>query len=164
MIKLRLSLFLAVLLAAASAVLFYPLARAQQTDHAKQIGSRLLCMCGCNQILTQCNHVGCQVSASMLKKLDQAVARREADDLIVQAFVQEYGMMVFAEPPKKGFSRVAWFIPGVSLLAGAILVVFVISRWRGRPGATPLESVAGTKVSPEWLEQGRQRADRETED
>jgi hypothetical protein len=34
------------------------------------------CMCGCNEALPQCNHVGCTVSTSMLKEVDQAFARR----------------------------------------------------------------------------------------
>jgi len=44
---------------------------AQQTEKAKAMGGRLLCLCGCNQILTACNHVGCSMSTEMLKKLDQ---------------------------------------------------------------------------------------------
>ncbi len=164
MTKLRLSLALALLGAAAILPLVTVPAGAQQSDHAKQLGGKFLCMCGCNQILTQCNHVGCQVSASMLKKLDQEIARGDADDLIVQSFVQDFGPTVFAEPPKKGFSMVAWFIPGVSLAAGGLLVALVISRWRRRPAAPPAESSSGKSISPELLQRARQRADRETED
>ena len=32
------------------------------------------------------------------------VARNDSDDLILQAFVQEYGPTVLAEPPTKGFN------------------------------------------------------------
>ena len=31
--------------------------------------------CGCNQILTACNHAGCTTTTAMLKKLAQVVAR-----------------------------------------------------------------------------------------
>ena len=161
MSKLRLSLLVAVLCAAEAVPLAILPAGAQQTDHAKQLGGKFLCICGCSQILTQCNHVGCTVSASMLKKLDQTIARGDSDDLIVQSFVQEFGPTVFAEPPKKGFSRVAWFIPGGTLALGLVLVIFVIRRWRLRPAAAPA-STGG--VSPELFERARQRADRETED
>lgn len=164
MTRRRRSLAVAVLLAAASVPVLYLGASAQQSDHAKQLGGRFMCMCGCNQVLTQCNHVGCQVSASMLKKVDQAIARGESDGLIEQDFVQEFGLAVFSEPPKKGFNRVAWFIPGVSLLGGAILVVIVISRWRGRRATAPVECTSRPSVPSEWLAQARQRVDRETED
>ena len=55
---------------AAVAALVSGLLYAQDSDRAKRLGGGLMCMCNCNQILTQCNHVGCTRSAAMLKKLD----------------------------------------------------------------------------------------------
>ncbi len=161
----RVFLMAAVLLATAAVPLLILPARAQKTEHAKQLGGKFMCMCGCSQVLTQCNHVGCQVSASMLKKLDQAIARGDSDDLIIQDFVQEFGLKVSSEPPKTGFNRVAWFIPGVSLALGALLVVLVIRSWRRRPAvAAPAGAAEARNISPEHLERARQRAERETED
>ena len=137
-------------------------AGAQQTERAKNLGKRLICMCGCNQILTACNHVGCSTSTAMLKKLDQVVARNEPDDLTLQSFIQEYGERVLAEPPAKGFSRVAWFIPGVAFGLGLVIVLVVISHWRRRVALAPASG--GAKFSPELLARARQQADRETED
>lgn len=163
MTRLRLPAAIFLLLATAFVPFVAIPAGAQQTNRAKQIGSRLLCMCNCNQILTQCNHVGCTVSASMLRDLDKQVARGDSDDLIVQSFVQAFGTQVFAEPPNKGFSRMAWWIPAMALAVGLALVVFVISRWRNRPVA-----VAGGRSAPgisrEILERARRRADLETEE
>ena len=136
---------------------------AQQTDRAKRIGSKFMCMCNCYQVLTQCNHVGCQVSASMLKELDQRVARGDSDDLIVQSFVQEFGTAVFAEPPNRGFSRMAWWIPALALVAGLALVILLISRWRNRPAAVG-GGPSAPDISPEFFERARQQADRETEE
>src|SRR3984885_15876469 len=102
-------------------------------DRAKQIGGKFMCMCNCNQVLTQCNHVGCTTSTAMLKEVDQAVARGDSEDVITQAFVQEFGTKVYAEPPHSGFSLVAWSMPAVYLAIGLVLVLFVISRWRKRP-------------------------------
>ncbi len=144
-------------LAAAGVLLVGGVAQAQQTDHAKQIGKRLLCMCNCNQILTACNHVGCTVSTSMLKKLDQLVARGDSDDLVIQGFVQEFGPQVFAEPPSKGINRIAWFLPSIALFTGLAIVILVILRWR-RPASAP----GAPKVSAEILARARERADLET--
>jgi cytochrome c-type biogenesis protein CcmH len=147
--------------AALGLVYFAPTsAVAQETDRAKQIGKRLICMCNCNQILTACNHVGCTVSTVMLKKLDQVVARNESDDLSIQAFIQEYGQKVLAEPPSRGFNRIAWFIPGIAFAAGLIAVLFVIHHWRKR---LPLVA-AGPPVRADILERARKQADRETEE
>jgi cytochrome c-type biogenesis protein CcmH len=146
-------------LAATGMLLVGNVAQAQQSDRAKQIGKRLLCMCGCNQILTACNHVGCTTSASMLKKLDQLVERgSDSDDLIIQAFVQEFGTQVYAEPPSKGINRIAWFLPTIALLMGLGLVILVIVRWRQRPATAP----AAPKIPAEMLARARERAELET--
>jgi cytochrome c-type biogenesis protein CcmH/NrfF len=153
-----------VLVVALGAVLCIGPAGAQQTERAKSLGKRLMCMCGvCNQILTACNHVGCSVSTAMLKKLDQVVARSEPDDLTLQSFVQEYGEQVLAEPPAKGFNRVAWFIPGVAFGTGLVIVFIVISHWRHRKPLAPAGPPAAD-ISPELLARARRQADRETED
>src|SRR5882724_2511436 len=93
-----------VLLLVAAAALLSGLLYGQNSDRAKRIGGGLMCMCNCNQILTQCNHVGCTMSASMIKELDQRVQGSGSDDLIVQSFVQEFGAKVLASPPAQGFN------------------------------------------------------------
>jgi len=145
-----------------------PLLAQQQADRVKAIGGKFLCMCGCNQVLTQCNHVGCTMSAGMLKELGEWVNRGDSEDVITQAFVKEYGTTVYAEPPKSGFSMVAWAMPWVYFLIGLSLVLMVISRWRKRPeAAVALASATGDhgpQVSSEAMDRARAQANRETED
>jgi len=145
-------------------LLIVPLGAQDLSDRAKQIGGKFMCMCGCSQVLTQCNHVGCTTSSSMLKGLNQSLASGSSETAITQMFVQEFGTKVYAEPPKSGFSLVAWTLPSIYLILGTLLVVFVISRWR-KPAREP---VAGARnaaaIPPELLERARARAARETED
>lgn len=145
-------------------LLITPVGAQQLSDRAKQIGGKFMCMCGCSQVLTECNHVGCSTSAAMLKELNQSLSRGNSEDAITQMFVQEFGTKVYAEPPKSGFSLVAWVLPSVYLFVGAGVVVFVIARWRKRP--TQEASLAGGApgISPELLERARARASRETQD
>src|ERR1700731_4899216 len=165
MIKRRV-IFLAMLLGAAGSLplLVSPLPAQQPSDRAHQIGGKFMCMCGCNQVLSQCNHVGCTVSPSMLKRGDQALACGDSEDAITQAFVQEFGTKVYAEPPHSGFSLVAWSMPAVYLAIGLVLVLFVISRWRKRPAHTVSGVPDGGDISPEVLERARLRAAQETQD
>lgn len=164
MIK-RLATFVALFAVAASLpFLVSPLTAQQQVDRAHQIGGKFMCMCGCSQVLTQCNHVGCTTSTAMLKEVDQAVARGDSEDAITQAFVQEFGTKVYAEPPHSGFSLVAWSMPAVYLAIGLVLVLFVISRWRKRPAHASALSAGHSGISPELLERARARAARETQD
>src|SRR5258708_37786779 len=98
----------ALLLIVAFAVL--PLLAQQQSDRAKQIGGKFQCMCSCNQILTQCNHVGCTVSTSMLKDLGAMVHPGDSEDKITQTVAQACGTTLYAEPPTSGFSLGAWLL------------------------------------------------------
>ena len=151
-------------IAASVPLLAFPL-NAEQNDRARQIGGKFMCMCNCNQVLTQCNHVGCTTSTAMLKEVDQAVARGDSEESITQAFVQEFGTKVYAEPPHSGFSLVAWSMPAVYLGIGLVLVIFVFSRWRKRP--TPVASSSSgirSGISRELLEKARAQASRETQD
>ncbi len=79
-----------------------PVVKAQESAHAKELGQKLMCVCGCNQILGSCNHVGCSYSHEMMKEVEDRVARNEPDDLTLQAFVQEYGPTVLSSPPGEG--------------------------------------------------------------
>jgi len=164
MTKRRLAAFsLVIALSASSSALLSSQLQAQQNDRAKQIGGKFMCMCSCNQVLTQCNHVGCTTSASMLKHLDEAVARGDSETDITSGFVQEFGTKVYAEPPKSGLSLVAWSLPSIYLLLGTLLVIFVIWRWRRVvPRAATVSGVRG--ISPQDLERARRRVTQETED
>src|SRR5712664_91032 len=151
----------ALLLIVAFAVL--PLLAQQQSDRVKQIGGKFQCMCGCNQILTQCNHVGCTVSTSMLKELGAMVNRGDSEDKITQTFVQEFGTTVYAEPPKSGFSLVAWVLPSIYLFLGAGVVILVIFRWRKRSVEVTAPAGGAPGISAELLERARAQVSRETQ-
>jgi cytochrome c-type biogenesis protein CcmH len=155
------------LLAALFAIALFgvlPLLAQQQADRVKEIGGKFQCMCSCNQILTQCNHVGCTVSTSMLKELGAMVNRGDSEDKITQTFVQEFGTTVYAEPPKSGFSLVAWLMPVFYFLIGAAIVVFFINKWRKQAPAPAAVAPAGVHISPEAYERARSQANRDTED
>lgn len=160
----RLTIFAAL---AAALVFSTGMLQGQSSDRAKKLGGKMECMCGCNEILTECNHVGCKTSLAMLKELDARVASGDSDDLILQSFVQEYGDKVLAEPATHGFNSLAWAIPGITFALGLTLVVLVIRHWRRPVAATPASvaaAAAATAVSPEMLERARREVDRETED
>ena len=153
-------------------LLVRPVGAQQLSDRAKQMGMKINCMCrGCNMAAGICSHPGgafsgpCETAKAMLKKVDQHIAKGETDEQILQAFVQEYGTQVYAEPPKSGFSLVAWILPSVYLFVGAGVVIFVIARWRKRSEPLTATSAAGALgFSPESLERARAQVSRETQD
>ncbi len=72
---------------ATAPLLITPLGAQQLTDRAKHIGGKFMCMCGCSQVLTECNHVGCSTSASMLKELNQSLSRGNSERNRVSAWL-----------------------------------------------------------------------------
>jgi len=132
-----------------------------QSARVSDLGHRMMCVCGCNQILLECNHVGCAYSERMRGELIAAVDRGDNDDLTLQWFVQKYGTTVMAAPTKTGFNRVAWITPYLALALGLTLVIFIIRAWRARPLALPPGAVL--PVEGLELERFREQARKETE-
>jgi cytochrome c-type biogenesis protein CcmH len=143
------------LLCCAFFLLAAPVSRAQQTDRAKALGEQLKCVCGCNQVLTACNHVGCTYSHAMLKEMDERVARGDSDSLILQSFVQEYGQSVLTEPPRKGFNWLVWILPIAAPLLAFFMIWEVVRRWRHRSVLAP---AGGPGLPPDLLERARRES------
>jgi cytochrome c-type biogenesis protein CcmH len=161
--------FMTLVALGAALVLSTGMLQGQSSDRAKQLGNKMICMCNCGQILTQCNHVGCKTSLAMLKDLDARVQKGDSDDLILQSFVQEYGTAVLAEPATHGFNALAWAIPGIAFALGLALVVLVIRHWRRPPalaaaGGPAISSGVPAALSADRMERARREADRETDE
>ena len=126
-----------------------------------EIGHQMMCICGCNQILLECNHVGCPASDGMRNELMASLTRGDSDSLVEQGFVQKYGPTVLAAPTTKGFDRAAYIIPFVALIVGFGLIVMVVRAWKNRPApaiADGLRPIRGAE-----LEQFRDQARKETD-
>jgi cytochrome c-type biogenesis protein CcmH len=125
------------------------------------LGHRLMCVCGCNQILLECNHVGCTYSDRMRGELTAGLDRGENDDLTLQDFVQKYGPTVLAAPTATGFNRVAWIMPFLALVLGLLTTVFIVLAWRKRPALAAPGGVL--PVSGGELEHFRTQARKDTQ-
>ena len=126
---------------------FALLGAGDQSARFNDLGHKMMCVCGCNQILLECNHVGCAYSERMRAELVAAVDRGDNDDLTLQGFVQKYGTTVMAAPTKTGFNRVAWIMPYLVLALGLVMVSVIVRAWRSRPLVLPDGSVAAVHGS-----------------
>jgi cytochrome c-type biogenesis protein CcmH/NrfF len=140
---------------------FILLGAGDESARVNDLGHRMMCVCGCNQILLGCNHVGCAYSDRMRAELIAAVDRGDNDDLTLQGFVQKYGTTVMAAPTKTGFNRVAWVMPYLVLVLGLTTVTLVVRTWRSRPLVLPTGAVAA--VHGAELEHFREQARKDTE-
>jgi len=140
---------------------FTLLGAGDESARVNDLGHRMMCVCGCNQILLECNHVGCAYSDRMRAELIAAVDRGDNDDMTLQVFVQKYGTTVMAAPTKTGFNRVAWIMPYFVLVLGLTMVTLIVRAWRSRPLVLPAGAVAA--VHGAELEHFRDQARKDTE-
>jgi cytochrome c-type biogenesis protein CcmH len=127
----------------------------------KDLGHRMMCACGCSQILLECNHIGCTYSDKMRDQLQAALDKGNNDDLILQGFVQDYGPTVIAAPTATGFNRVAWIMPFAGLAFGITLVVYVVRSWKNRPTPALADGITIPRGSEldEFLRKARKETD-----
>ncbi len=149
-------------LAVLFAAVFAFLGAGDQEARFNNLGHKLMCVCGCHQVLLECNHVGCQYSDRMRGELAANLGRGDSDDLTLQAFVQKYGPTVLIAPTTTGFNRVAWVMPYLALVLGVTTVVFIVRAWRMRPLAISAGGIA--PVSGAELERFRDQARKETDE
>ena len=144
-----------------SAAIVALLGAGEPATRFKEIGHRMMCICGCNQILLECNHVGCPDSDGMRNELMAAVSRGDSDSLVEQSFVQKYGPTVLAAPTTKGFDRAAYIIPFAVLILGFGMIGLVIRSWKNRPAPAIADGLAPARGAE--LEQFRDQARKETD-
>lgn len=139
-------------------------------ERFQSLGHKLMCPCGCNQVLLECNHVGCTYSDRMRVELAASVDRGDSDDLSLQSFVQKYGPTVLIAPTTTGFNRVAWVVPYAMLGLGIFTAVLIVRGWRGggpQGGASGGPSLGsgggGNGAGNDGLDKFRDQARRETE-
>jgi cytochrome c-type biogenesis protein CcmH len=150
----------AVQVMAVSAAVLVAIGAGDPATRFSKIGHRMMCVCGCNQILLECNHVGCRESDGMRNELVASLGREDSDSLVEQRFVEKYGPTVLSAPTSKGFDRAAYIVPLAALTLGFGLIVLVIRAWKHRPVpniAGGLRPITGPK-----LEEFREQARRET--
>ncbi|MGB8064692.1 MAG: cytochrome c-type biogenesis protein CcmH [Candidatus Sulfotelmatobacter sp.] len=134
---------------------------ADPSTRFNEIGHQMMCICGCNQILLECNHVGCPDSDGMRNELMVAVTRGDSDSLVEQSFVQKYGPTVLAAPTTTGFDRTAWIMPFAALFVGLTIVILIVRAWKNRPApaiADGLRPATGAEFD-RFREQARKETD-----
>jgi cytochrome c-type biogenesis protein CcmH/NrfF len=164
---------------------------ADDNQRFDKLGHRMMCQCGCNQVLLECNHVGCTVSEQMRGELKLAMAGVQmpggpsssspsgpqsrgtaappsigaspSDETVLQAFVTKYGPVVLAAPTTSGFNRVAWIMPYLALVLGFGFVAVIVRKWQAHQQPASASAAAAGSTSTDPLDDFRRRARQETE-
>jgi cytochrome c-type biogenesis protein CcmH len=122
-----------------------------------RITANLMCICGCPHIIHQCGNE-CSVAPQLEKEITELVISGKTEEEVYAIFEASYGMRVLAVPRAEGFNLLAWVIPFVWLLAGAVFIFVVINRLKPDDSNQKAE-----EVLPEVSDRYRKLIDRELE-
>jgi cytochrome c-type biogenesis protein CcmH len=92
----------------------------------------------CNTTLDQSSSPAAQRIKTLIS---QRIAAGDSKDEIKELLVADYGPQILAAPPKKGFDLLAWLLPIVGGLGGALVLAGLAWRWSRVREPTP--AVAG---------------------
>jgi cytochrome c-type biogenesis protein CcmH/NrfF len=145
--RISLGLKTAQALALAVAVCF-TLGATDASSRFNDLGHRMMCTCGCAQLLGECNHVGCPDSGRMRDELSAAIAGGTTDKQILSNFATKYGATVLAAPTTEGFNLVAWIAPFAVFAAALLGTILLVRHWAiGNPQLNAER--AATAANPE---------------
>jgi cytochrome c-type biogenesis protein CcmH len=127
------------------------------------LNHRLMCTCGCAQLVGECNHVGCTSSGQELAELRADIASGMSDKEIFSAFTAKYGATVLAAPTTQGFDLVAWIAPFAVFGAALLGTILLIRRWAGLAGAKAQAAALEPAIDDPADRERREKIRRETD-
>jgi len=84
-----------------------------------------------------------QLSQQMRGVIRQQLQTGKSEQEVIQYFRSSYGDQIVWSPPWQGFTLLAWLVPMALVLAGIILLFFVLRDWRA------LAPASSTAADPE---------------
>ena len=100
----------------------------------------------CHTTLDQSDSPAAQrIEAFISQKIDACWTTQR----IESALVANYGQGILAAPSHKGFDLLAWWLPLVGVLAGAVVLAFGVWRWSRRREPEEPDDPAGSGLDDE---------------
>ena len=88
-----------------------------------------------------CNTTLDQSSSPAARQIKDFIAERiqagDSEERIKERLVAVYGKQILAAPPKEGFDLLAWILPFVGLVGGALVLGLLAWRWSRRRETRP---------------------------
>ena len=122
-------------------------------DDVNRVAKQLYCPVCPNTPLDVCETKACQDWRAQIR---DELSQGWTDQQIIDYFVEQYGERVLAEPQRKGFTSLVWFLPVIGVLLGAGIVYEVLRGWRAKK-----PSPAEARVSPPIPDDIREKIERE---
>jgi len=124
----------------AALALAAPALASEQHPTLAELEPQIMCLV-CHETLDQSD----SPFATRLKTLIAGwIAEGATTSEIKARLVAQFGKQILAAPPKRGFDLLAWLLPPVGIVAGAIVLGALAWRWsRGREPPGPVPALAG---------------------
>lgn len=118
------------------------------TDNdVNRIAKQLYCPVCPNTPLDVCETKACEDWRAQIR--DQ-LSEGWTDQQVIDYFVAQYGERVLAEPQRKGFTSLVWFLPLIAVLLGLGIVYEILKNWRKQKTA-PVTSIPLPQIPDEIL-------------
>lgn len=95
-------------------------------DEALEIGKELQCPICQNFAVA---YSPSPLAAQMRQIIRDKLQAGETRDQIIQYFVDRYGEGILWDPPKYGWNLIAWRLPVLALIAGAVGLLLLLKSW-----------------------------------
>jgi cytochrome c-type biogenesis protein CcmH len=112
-----------------------------------RVAKQLYCPVCPNTPLDVCETKACEDWRAQIR--DQ-LTEGWTDQQIIDYFVAQYGERVLAEPQRKGFTSLVWFLPLVVVLVGLGIVYEILRNWR-KQKPIPVVAVSPPPIPDEVL-------------
>ena len=111
-------------------IVLVPLALALDTDapRVRSLAAKMLCNCGCGDVLSECSHAECKARGPLKQEIAAAIQQGKTDDQILESLGARYGATILRTPPFRGFDMLLWIVP----IGGAVLALAGFA-WRYVP-------------------------------
>ena len=117
-------------------------------DDVNRVAKKLYCPVCPNTPLDVCETKACEDWRAQIR--DQ-LSEGWSEQQVIDYFVAQYGERVLAEPQRKGFTSLVWFLPLTAVLIGAGVVYEILRNWRKqKTAAVPVSPPP--EISKELLE------------
>jgi Cytochrome C biogenesis protein len=131
-----------------AAAVCFSLGATTPAGRLNDLSHRIMCQCGCSQLLGECDHVGCPDRDKELGDLTAMIATGSNDQQVMDQFVAKYGATVLAAPTTKGFDLVAWIAPFAVFAAALLGTILLIRRWGGLGGKAQVTAPVAAVSDP----------------
>ncbi len=113
------------------------------------VEASLTCQCGCGLTVHNCNHLQCGFAIPAKEQIAEQLEQGKSRAAILASFVARYGEKVLSAPTAAGFNLVAWIMPFLVVVIGAVSIGFIALRWtKRRPQANAVAAPATPPATP----------------